>query len=92
MVGASAKRVGSDHTRHRSKKNKEARTVYFLLISCITVNPIVSSEEADIICFTVTESPDSLDGAHGETVWMVEINTRTKTLLSVIRSDNEELC
>jgi len=52
--------------------------------------PMVSSDDPDIVCFTVCEYHHSIDGAHDETVWMVEINTRSKALLSVVRSDNED--
>jgi hypothetical protein len=58
------------------------------------VFPVVCPDNADVVCFTVREYPqDSIDddGADDETtVWMVKINTRSKALLSVFRSDNED--
>ena len=50
--------------------------------------PMVSSDDPGVVCFTVCEYHHSIDEAHDETVCMVEINTRSMALLSVVRSDN----
>jgi len=52
--------------------------------------PMVSSDDPGVVCFTVCEYHHSIDEAHDEKVWMVQINTRSKALLSVVRSDNED--
>ena len=43
--------------------------------------PIVSSDDPDIVCFRVCENNYGADNM----LWMVEINTRSKVLLSVAR-------
>ena len=43
--------------------------------------PIVSSDDPDIVCFKVCENNYGADNM----LWMVEINTRSKVLLSVVR-------
>jgi len=43
-------------------------------------NPIVSSDDPDVVCFTVRE--DHCAGATERKVWMVEVNIRSKEVLS----------
>ncbi|OEL22323.1 hypothetical protein BAE44_0016658 [Dichanthelium oligosanthes] len=45
-------------------------------------HPIVSSDDPDVVCFTVCE--DHYVNSSEEKVWMLEVNTRSKELLSAI--------
>ncbi|CAL4995052.1 unnamed protein product [Urochloa decumbens] len=50
--------------------------------------PIISSDNPDIICFVICEKPYLIDDDDAdETEWMLQINTRSKELLSVVRGD-----
>ncbi|KAF8711108.1 hypothetical protein HU200_029114 [Digitaria exilis] len=46
--------------------------------------PIVSADNPNIICFALCEDHHLIDNAD-ETVWLLEIDTRRKVLLSVVR-------
>ncbi|KAF8646553.1 hypothetical protein HU200_065774 [Digitaria exilis] len=46
--------------------------------------PIVSADNPDVICFMLCEDHYLIDGAD-ETVWLLEIDTKRKALLSVVR-------
>ncbi|KAJ1274824.1 hypothetical protein BS78_05G090200 [Paspalum vaginatum] len=48
--------------------------------------PVVSADDPDIVCFMVCEAYKCIAGAD-ETVWMVETNTSSKTIISVVRTD-----
>lgn len=48
--------------------------------------PIVSSDNPDVVCFLLCEDHYYIDNAD-ETVWLLEIDTKSKALLSVIRRD-----
>lgn len=48
--------------------------------------PIVSSDNHDVVCFLLCEDHYFIDNAD-ETVWLLEIDTRSKALLSVTRRD-----